>query len=224
MNIRGHDGERRRFDVGTGLGLAEARRAAEAIRARVRAGEDPSAPRREARQRAKDARKGIGTLAGLIDAYGHARGEQLRSWPAAHALMRTVFGGLLDRPVAESTAAHFHLAADSRKSDYTAGTATRYLRPVLRWGAERGAVPDGLALALRPRRGAVTRRERVLSRDELRAVLGALGRSGGHAFAARFLLLTAARLEEACGAKWGEANSQQRYGPFPVLAAKTRKR
>ena len=36
FNIRGHDGERRRFEVGVGLGLAEARRAAEVIRAKVR--------------------------------------------------------------------------------------------------------------------------------------------------------------------------------------------
>jgi integrase len=42
-----------------------------------------------------------------------------------------------------------------------------------------------------------------LSRDELRAVLVALGHSG-YDLAARFLLLTAARLEEACGARWCE--------------------
>jgi hypothetical protein len=83
LNIRGHDGERRRFEVGVGLGLAEARRAAEVIRAKVRLGEDPSV----ARKRAKDAREGLGTLSGLIDAYGRARGEQLRSWSAARALL-----------------------------------------------------------------------------------------------------------------------------------------
>lgn len=203
LNIRGHDGERRRFEVGVGLGLAEARRAAEVIRAKVRLGEDPSAARKEARKRAKDAREGLGTLSGLIDAYGRARGAQLRSWSAARALMRTVFAQLLDKPVLQLTAAEFHLAADICNSAYSAGTAVRYVRPILRWGAERGAAPDGLATALRPRRGAVTRRERVLSRDELHAVLVALGHSG-YGLAARFLLLTAARLEEACGARWCE--------------------
>ena len=202
LNIRGYDGERRRFEVGVGLGLAEARRAAEVIRAKVRLGEDPSAARKEARKRAKDAREGVGTLSGLIDAYGRARGEQLRSWSAARALMRAVFQ-LLDKPVLQLTAAEFHLAADICNSAYSAGTAVRYVRPILRWGAERGAAPDGLATGLRPRRGAVTRRDRVLSREELRAVLVSLG-CVGHDLAARFLLLTAARLEEVCGARWCE--------------------
>ena len=161
LNIRGYDG-RRRFEVGVGLGLAEARRAAEVIRARVRLGEDPSAARKEARMRAKDAREGVGTLSGLIDAYGRARGEQLRSWSAARALMRAVFVQLLDKPVLQLTAAEFHLAGDICNSAYSAGTAVRYVRPILRWGAQRGAAPDGIATALRPRRGAVTRRDRVI--------------------------------------------------------------
>jgi hypothetical protein len=68
----------------------------------------------------------------------------------ARALMRAVFVQLLDKPVLQLTAAEFHLAADICNSAYSAGTAVRYVRPILRWGAERGAAPDGLATGLRP--------------------------------------------------------------------------
>lgn len=48
-------GVRRRFDVGRGLGLAEARRKAEELKQQVRAGADPTAERKAARDRAKAA-------------------------------------------------------------------------------------------------------------------------------------------------------------------------
>src|SRR5258708_1609040 len=65
LNIRDANGTRRRFDVGTGLRLAEARRKAEELRRMVREGVDPTSERRAARQRAQAARDGVGTLGAL---------------------------------------------------------------------------------------------------------------------------------------------------------------
>ena len=69
LNIRDSKGVRRRFEVGSGLSLAEARRKAEDLRRNIRGGADPTTERRAARQRALAAKGGVGTLAALIDTY-----------------------------------------------------------------------------------------------------------------------------------------------------------
>src|SRR5262249_52076526 len=69
LNVRDRKGVRRRFDVGTGLGLAEARRKAEELRRAIRDGADPTAERRAARSRAQAARDGVGTLGALLAMY-----------------------------------------------------------------------------------------------------------------------------------------------------------
>ncbi len=69
LNIRDSKGKRGRFHVGSGLGLAEARRKAEQIRRDIKEGKNPTAQKRAARQRAENARNGVGTLGALIEAY-----------------------------------------------------------------------------------------------------------------------------------------------------------
>ena len=59
----------RRFDVGAGFGLAEARRKANDLRRQIREEVDPTAERRALRARAKAAEQGIGTFGTVIDAY-----------------------------------------------------------------------------------------------------------------------------------------------------------
>ena len=68
LNIRAV-GKMRRFDVGVGLGLAEARKKGEDLRRQIREGADPTAGRRALRGRAKAAEQGIGTFGAVIDAY-----------------------------------------------------------------------------------------------------------------------------------------------------------
>jgi hypothetical protein len=63
LNIRDSNGKRGRFHVGTGLGLAEARLKAEQMRRDIKEGKNPTAQKRAARQRATDARNGVGTSA-----------------------------------------------------------------------------------------------------------------------------------------------------------------
>ena len=60
LNIRDSKGVRRRFEVGSGLSLAEARRKAEDLRRNIRGGADPTTERRAARQRALAAKGGVG--------------------------------------------------------------------------------------------------------------------------------------------------------------------
>jgi hypothetical protein len=69
LNIQDSKGNRRRFSIGSGLGLAEARRKAERVRRAVHEGADPTNERRVARQRARAARAGIDTFEGLLEDY-----------------------------------------------------------------------------------------------------------------------------------------------------------
>src|SRR4051794_32131405 len=69
LNIRNSKGERRRFDVGDNLSLAEARRRAETLKQAIKQGGDPTGERRDARRRVRDAKVGIGTFGGAIEAY-----------------------------------------------------------------------------------------------------------------------------------------------------------
>jgi hypothetical protein len=48
LNIRNAKGERRRFDVGANLSLAEARQRAETLKRAIKQGSDPTAERRQA--------------------------------------------------------------------------------------------------------------------------------------------------------------------------------
>ena len=93
LNIRDSKGVRRRFEVGSGLSLAEARRKAEDLRRNIRGGADPTTERRAARQRAMAAKGGIGTLqphwsrATLRTGQAHDSGEPQR----AGSKLETVF-------------------------------------------------------------------------------------------------------------------------------------
>src|SRR6266480_1270300 len=88
LNIRNPKGERRRFDVGDNLSLAEARRRAEALKQAIKQGGDPTGERRDLRRRAKDARAGIGTLDSVINAYFDGDGASLRTKSEQRARIR----------------------------------------------------------------------------------------------------------------------------------------
>ena len=58
-------GARRWIKVGVGIGLAEARRRAERLRQDIADGKDPAEEHAAAKQRQKDAVRGLGTLRGV---------------------------------------------------------------------------------------------------------------------------------------------------------------
>src|SRR5437764_5888915 len=129
LNIRNSKGERRRFDVGDNLSLAEARRRAEALRQAIKQGGDPTGERRDARQRAKDARAGIGTFGSVVNAYFDGDGASLRTKGEQRARIRHVFVKHLDQPATEITVQKLQLAADAHPSSSSASRAITYLKP-----------------------------------------------------------------------------------------------
>lgn len=223
LACRDSHGRMRRFPVGEwpAVGIAEAREKARALRVKVREGADPIAERRRQRAVARDAKAGIGTLAALLDLYGGPAkpprpgkegapepkvraigpGAGLKSWPDARRRIEGVFKPYLTRPLATLKAAELQMTADSYPARQSAAAAVRYLRPVLKWGASRHYLPREATLIEPP--ATVRRRDRVLTREELAALLPALaGSERPYRRALLFLLLTLARREEVAAARW----------------------
>jgi integrase len=207
LGIRDTHGAQRRFPLGSypAMGISDAREAARAMRAQVRAGADPIAESRRKRAAAQSAREGIGTLAALLALYGEKAGAQRKSWPDCQRRIGSVFKPHLAKPLAALKASDLQMTVDAWPSEQSASAAVRYIRPVLKWAAQRGYCDAGLAGLHQP--ATVGRRERVLSRDELAAVLPMLMTDDRpYARAMRFMLLTLARREEVCAARWRDVN------------------
>jgi hypothetical protein len=145
LNIRNLKGERRRFDVGDNLSLAEARRRAETLKQAIKRGADPTGERRDARRRVSDAKAGIGTFGSVINAYFDGDGASLRTKDEQRARIRHVFIKHIDRPATEITVQELQLAADAHSSASSASRAITYLKPLARWAAKRGLMQRGFS-------------------------------------------------------------------------------
>jgi integrase len=195
------EGVRQRIAVGKGLGLAEARREAEQIRAAIARGEDPTGARRARKARRKAAGQGIGTLGSVIASYyEQGPGATLRSGASSRALVERVFARHLTRPAMDVRSAELQLAIDGWRSKSSAKRVASGFQPLVRWASKRGLTTKGDPLEA-PTQAAP--KQRVLTRAEVGALLQILD-ANRHGAAARFMLLTGARREEVCGATWGE--------------------
>jgi integrase len=203
LNIRDSKGTRRRYNIGTGLPLAEARRKAERVRQAVHEGADPTNERRVTRLRAQAAKAGIDTLDGLLEAYfvsgpGSRQRRSQQGLQLARAVFRPVFG----MPRLEIERAELQLIADRWTSTSSAARAVRILRPSLKWAERRGLVPAGVSNLEQPAPDGQC--ARVVTREELKAIWPFL--RGAHGSVIRWLLRTGCRLNEAAGMTWGEIN------------------
>lgn len=203
LACRDQYGRMRRFQVGQWPddGIAAARDAARAMRVKVRGGADPIADRKRTRSLGHDAKEGIGTLHGLLILYEAKVGAKLKSWPETRRRIEMVFKGHLKRPLAAVTRQDLQMAADGYPSAQQASGGVAGLRPILKWATGRDYADASLIDLRSP--ATKTRRDRVLTRDELARLLPALSASDRpYAAAMRFMLLTLARREEVCGSRW----------------------
>ena len=210
LSCRDLEGKARRFPLGAylpdgkGMGISAARDAARALHVQIKSGgADPAKEKAKLRAIGKDAKEGIGTLAALLNLYAEKGkpGAKLKSWKAQRQAIENVFAKHLDRPLATMTAFELKLTAHSHKAEYAAALAVRCLRPVLKWAAGLDFAPVQLAEIHPP--ATVQRRKRVLSRDELAALLPVLRASDRpYGAAMRFMLLTLGRREEVGSALW----------------------
>jgi integrase len=200
-------GGMRRFPLGhyPMMGISEAREAARGMRADVRKGTDPVADARRKRIIGQDARDGVGTLTALLDLYARQKGDSLKSWPECRRRIDHVFKGHLSKPVLALKAADLQMTADAHPSQQSAAAAVRYVRPVLKWAAQRRYLAAELAVLHPP--ATVRRRDRLLSGVELAKLLPVLRASTRpYAAAVHFMLLTLARREEVGQCRWGQVD------------------
>jgi integrase len=207
----------RRFPLGRypAIGISDARRKARELHTRVtQDGADPIADRRRDRVIGAAAKVGEGTLSALLALYERQRGGELKRWGEAKRSVEVVFKPLLGRPLVALRAQDFQMLADGYKAQHAAGAAVRYVRPILKWAATRGYVAPEIA-ALHPP-VPVKRRRRILTREELAAVLPILRASDRpYAAAMHFMLLTLCRRQEAALARWRDINMEIRTWTIP---------
>jgi integrase len=216
------NGERRRLNLGEGLGLAEARRKAQDTRRQIADGVDPAAAKTAARDRRKAAAEGHGTLGSVIAAYFEAGpGKDLRSGNAARAVIEVVFAEHLSRPSLDVRPGQLQIAADTWRSQSTAARAVAFFRPLAAWGQKRELVVKGfddLEMPALAQDGEEIG-QHVLTSEEVGRLLRALGWRA-HGGAARFMLLTAARREEVVGAVWAEIDLEKGTWTIPASRRK----
>lgn len=223
LACRDTHGQMRRFRLGEypDLGIAAAREAARAMRAEVRKGADPVLEARRKRAIGREARAGIGTLKALLDLYASKKGAELKSWAECRRRIDHVFALYLAKPLATMTVGDLQMTADAHPAPQSAAAAVRYLRPILKWASAPGRdyVPVELARLAPP--AIVKRRDRVLSREELGRLLPVLRASSRpYATAMQFMLLTLARREEVCTARWRDVDL--RVGTWVIHQPKNR--
>jgi integrase len=187
-------GKRRRLTFGAypSISLAAARTRADEAKAVIAEGRDPGAIATE-------------TLQAICELYMAREGVKLRSadWRKG-ALERHVYPALGARPIAEIRRSEIVRLLDGIEERSGAPMADKTLaiiRKVMNWHATRS--DDFLSPVVRGMaRGNSNARDRVLTDDELRAIW----RTGNGLFGSylRFLLLTAARRNEAAQMTWAE--------------------
>jgi integrase len=196
----------------------QARTLALSILGAVASGRDPAKERRKAKAAAEN------TLRNVAENYLAREGGQLRTVDVRRAtLQRLVYPALGARQIDEIKRSEINRLLDNIEDDHgprMASLTLAYLRRLMNWHAARSddfrsPIVRGMG------RGVTTKRDRVLTNDELRAFWKA-SETWEHPFSRllRFILLTATRRQEAAGMKWSEL--KERTWTIPASRYKTK--
>jgi integrase len=213
LACRDQYGKMRRYPLGTypTITIAKAREEARSLRDKVkRDGFDPIAEKRKRRTGTDLPRN----LVAIIDIYEEKVGKKKRSWMEARRRIESVFKGILSDPIETVSKPDLQIIADNHKAVMSASAAVRYLRPILKWGADRDYVSETLSKIKPPEK--VVKRDRVLKKEELKAILRQITMSEKQNLKVmHFILLTLARLKEAAKAKWCEIDFETQVWTIP---------
>jgi integrase len=210
LNIRAQ-GKMRRFDVGQGLGLSDARLKAEDLRRRIKEGADPTAEKRTSRQQTHLASRGIGTIDAILDTYFNSGpGTGLSTKDDQVRRIRSVFAIHLKRAALEVKSSELQLTLDKHAAKVSAARAVGYLMPVLNWARRRDLVIGDFNLE-KPLQDAP--RQKVLTEVELAALLPIF--KSHHGVCAKFMLLTGARITETTAATWSQIDLEAKTWTIP---------
>ena len=209
LACRDRQGRMRRFTLGgyPDNGISAARAEARALHERVKQdGADPIADARRERAMGAAAKAGIGTLGAILDLYGEKRGNAQKAWGEARKRIDLIFKSLVGRPAETLTARDFQLLADGHPSQSSASYRGSQPAAGAQVGGATGLPLGGCGTRIHPP-APVKRRKRILTRDELVALLPALRASDRpYAAALLFMLLTLTRRQETALARWRDVD------------------
>jgi integrase len=219
-------GAKRRIPLGScsAISLAAARDAVRAILGDVAKGRDPAADRKEAAQETRrKATHDALTLGALLGQWETLRLADKRERYAVEAVraLRYAFAKYLTAPAGYLDRAAVVRVLDGLTKDGKAAMASRtaaYGRACYQWANKRGSLAANpfQNLPLAP----VAKRERVLTKDEMRAVWEATCGAGTFNAIVRMLMLTGQRREEVTAMTWDEIAPDLSTWTIPASRAK----
>lgn len=220
------EGEKRRMPLGAcgAVSLAKAREAVRAIQGDVAKGVDPAAERKAAAAKARlQASRDALTLAVLLEDWSalHLAGRRPRYVGEAMRALRNAFPRYLDLPAADLNRAAVVkiLDAMTRKGSIAMSARTAaYGKAAYSWAMKRGSLASNpfVNLPVAP----TTKRERVISDDEVAAIWRATDKGGTFNDIVRALILTGQRRDEAGGMRWTELSADFSTWTIPAARAK----
>jgi integrase len=195
----------------------------------VAGGKDPAAVKRasKAATRAERAAE-VDRVDRVVNLFveRHAK-PKTRDWrETERMLVNEVIGRWKDRRLSQITRAHVHEMLDAivdRGAPIRANRVFAQFRKMCRWAIARGIIDrnpcEGLTAP-----SVETRRDRVLSDDEVKLVSDAFQIAGWpFGFVGQLLFLTAARRDEVAGMKWGELDLGARVWTLPAARTKNKR-
>ena len=215
------------------IGLADARKAAQAALGELARGNDPAAQKREQKVVAKaiasaEKRAELDVVEKVVDEFIERYAKpNTRDWKETQRLLRKdVVAAWKGRRLSEINKADINRLLDKMVDRGAAVTANRtfaQLRKMCRWAVSRGILEQNLCEGIeaptteRPR-------DRVLDERELSLVWRAAGELGfPYGDIVRLLILTGARRDEVAAARWEEIDLKKWLWTLPAERSKNRR-
>jgi integrase len=221
-------GKRQRVPLGScgAVSLADARAATKAIMGDVARGLDPAAIRKaEAAAARAEADRQAMTLSVLVDTWKtmHLAGKRPRYAAEAVRAVEHAFAKHWDKPAEHLDRSSVVRVLDALAKNGSVAMASRtaaYGRACFGWGLKRSQVHTNPFTDL-PTMGAVSKRDRVLTDDELAEIWRATALvTSPFSHLVRVLMLTGQRREEVAGMAWGELSSDKTVWTIPASRTK----
>lgn len=229
LSVRLKNGQRTRITLGAwpGMGIADARKAAQDARRKIDEGGDPNAEKREAARRAEQAAKSRRTLADVLDQYEREKLAHLRRGEAVRRALdgkKGLLRELLRREPASITKADIADAVKkhAKTSPIAANRALAYARAFFNWCLHEDIVAANPAGALK-KPAKENQRDRYHTVDELAEIweaAGTLGYPFGPMY--RLLMVLPMRREEIAGLPVAELDLGAEAPVWTLPASRTK--
>jgi integrase len=197
--------------------------AAEALK-QVKLGNDPAKAQQDAKLKAMEAE--ANTVASICAAYLKREGGKLRSLSQRESILRRlVYPVIGERPIGEikrSEIVHLLDRVEDHSGPRAADVTLGILRRIFHWHEKRSdEFRSPIIRGMARQKPAEHRRVRILDDNELRKLWAATADNSVFSALTRFLLLTAARRNEAAGLRWDEIDGDGLWR-LPASRSKTK--